>query len=98
MTKVSPKVSKEVTTRRVEETIGSEKNRPVKTFRDGDVSASVWKRTIVKLEPVTYWSISVERSYQNAKGEWKYTSFFNPGDGQKLNNVWQQALDFIDEE
>lgn len=88
---------KEVPVTKTEE-FGSEKNRPVKTFRDDNISASVWKRTIVKVEPKTYYSISLERSYQNANGEWRYSSYFNLSDGQKIVNVWKQAAEFIEEE
>lgn len=98
MEKAKTKNKEVVATKAAEQTVSHEANRPVKTYRDKDVSASVWARTIVKLEPRTYYSISIERSYQNAKGEWKYTNFFNLTDGQKIVSVWQQAAEFIEEE
>src|SRR4051812_23287591 len=97
MTKVQSKVKKDVTDATSVES-GSQTNRPLKSFRDGDVTASVWSRVVTKLEPRTFYSISIERSYQNAKGEWKYTNFYSPADDKKIFNVWQQAVEFIDEE
>lgn len=72
------------------------KNHPVIRFTEGDVSAAVWPRTVVKLEPVTYYSISLERSYQNAKSEWKHTNFYNPTDKKKIDAVWEQAEEYIE--
>ena len=72
------------------------KNLPLMRFIEGDVSAAVWQRTVVKVKPVTYYSISVERSYQSAKGDWKHTNFYNVPDKKKIDAVWDQAESYIE--
>ena len=88
----SPKKNKEVSVRTTEEITGAkESNRPIKTLRDGDVSASIWARTIVKLEPKTYYSITFERSYVGADGIRKYAKSFNLADLPKIATLCQQV-------
>ena len=70
------------------------KQRPVKTFRVEDISASVWSRLVVKAEPMTFYSISFQRRYVS-NGETKYSGFFNPSDLPKLAALCQQAEEFV---
>ena len=43
-------------------------NPPVAKLRDGLVSASIWER---QTEKGTFYSVTFERRYKDAKGEWK---------------------------
>lgn len=74
---------------------GSEKNRPIRTFQIDNVSCSVWARTIVKVDTRTYYSLSFRRSYVDAKGETKYSAYFNLSDLPKLITLCQDAEDYI---
>jgi len=54
------------------------KRRPVFVAREGEVSASVWTRTHpVRGELLTFYSVSLERSYRDAAGQYRYTKNFD---------------------
>lgn len=86
---------KEATAPAKQEQEAPQKRMPIKTFREGDVSCSIWARTIVKLEPIVFYSITLERSYRNAVGEWKYTKSFNLDDLPRIVKLCQMADEFI---
>jgi hypothetical protein len=97
MMKTSTKVSKEVAAKTAVESVPA-KNGPIKTFRIDDVSCSVWARTIVRLEPITMYSVSYQRSYRNARGEWAHSQYFNLADLPKIVTLSKDAEEFIHEE
>jgi len=75
--------------------ISAAKTRPIRTFRVDNVSAAVWARTVVKLEPVTYYSISFETHYETVSGELKHSGFFRLGELPKIVSLCRQAEEYI---
>lgn len=72
------------------------KRGPIKTFRQADVSASVWARDhVIRGEPRRFYSVTFERSYRDATGHYRYTRSFSPDDLGALMSLCQQAGDFI---
>lgn len=70
---------------------------PVKVFRMDDIAASIFARErVVQGEPVTFYSVSFSRSYKDAKGQWKYTNYFDSTDLAKVMFLAKQAGEFID--
>jgi hypothetical protein len=61
-------------------------NKPAKTVRIGNVSASIWKRT-AKDGSSTYYTVQLQRSYRTDEGP-QYTDSFNHDD---LLNVAELA-------
>ncbi len=78
----------------VTKNVTSPKPHPIRTFRVDNVSASVWAKTITKMNTFTVYSISFQRHYE-AQGEQKYTGYFNPGDLPKIVSLCQQAEQYI---
>lgn len=71
------------------------KRRPIKTFSQEDVSASVWSRDhLIKGETTRFYSITFERRYRD-NGQYRYTHSFNPDDLGKLISLCQQAGDYF---
>lgn len=73
------------------------KRRPIHTFREGDVSASIWTRTVEHHAgaPVTFCSASFERSYRDRDGTWRYTRNFDASDLGALVTVIQRSSEYI---
>jgi hypothetical protein len=73
-----------------------EKRRPIKSFREEDVSASVWSRQHrVQGEYRTFYSVTFERSYKDANGEYRYTKTFDLGDLGKLVKLIQRVDEYM---
>jgi hypothetical protein len=61
------------------------KQKPEVTIRENDCSASIWKREhAVRGKPTAFYSVTLERSYKDRDGKWKYTHSF---DGQALGTI-----------
>ncbi len=72
------------------------KRRPLKTFTQGDVSASVWSRDhLIKGQPTRFYSVTFERSYRDSSRQIRYTRSFNPDDLGTLMSLCQQAGDYL---
>jgi hypothetical protein len=72
---------------------------PLKVFRIDDVSVSVFARDRkVNGEDVTFYSASLSRSYRDADGSRKYTSFFDEEDLGKVMTLAKQASEFMTDE
>lgn len=73
------------------------KRRPLQSFREGDgVSASVWARQVqYQGKPVTFYSVSVERSYRDRDGAYRYSKNFDATDLGALLTVIQRAAEYI---
>ena len=72
------------------------KKKPVATVRADDVSASVWAREfIVQGNPKSFYSVTLERSYKDRDGAWKYTKSFDADSLGKVVSVCQQASEAI---
>lgn len=70
------------------------KNRPIESFREGDVSVSVWQR---EFKGRVFYSCSFERSYKDATGQWRYTKYFGLDDLGKVISLAKRAADYLDE-
>ena len=74
------------------------KKGPVKKFRAGAVSATVWNnpgKEFEGKEPTTYSTISLERSYKDKDGSWKTTSSLRLNDLPKVAVVVNKAYEFL---
>ena len=69
-----------------------ESRGPVKQFREGDVSASVFAR---ERNGTTFHSVSFTRSYKDRDGQWKYTKNFDVDDLGKLVTVAQRSAEYV---
>jgi hypothetical protein len=65
--------------------------KPLKVFREGDVSASVFDR---EHEGQTYYSVTFSRSYKSGS-DWRYSKWFDHGDLPKVAKLAQAAHDHI---
>ena len=74
-----------------------EKALPIKKFRIGAISASVWNNTGKKDDgqPFEYKSVTFERSYKDKDGEWKTTNSLKLNDLPKATLVLNKAYEFV---
>ena len=73
--------------------------RPVKTFRQGSLSLSLWARTrTVGGNPKTFYSAALERSYQNKQGKTAYTKTFDADDLPLVAKLCTQAFAYVQEQ
>lgn len=73
------------------------KRKPVATIRVEDCSASIWAREhVVQGEPRVFYSVSLERSYKDRDGAWRYTKSFDLESLGKVVSLCQQASETID--
>jgi hypothetical protein len=88
------KKKKDVSELEAEGTVGTS---PIKVFRMEDVSISVFARDrVVESKPITFYSVSLSRSYKDAKGNRKYTKNFDAEDLGKLIALAKEASEFIE--
>lgn len=72
------------------------KRVPVQTFREGDVSVSIWGReATIQGQRRTFFSCTFERSYKDRDGTWKYTKSFDADGLGKLVAVAQRADEYL---
>lgn len=77
----------------------NEKNKPVKKFVVGTISATIWENIKTKTEnnkTINYsiYSINIEKSYKK-DNEWKKTNSFNVEDLPKINLVTFEAYKYL---
>jgi hypothetical protein len=73
------------------------KRRPIHTIRLDDLSASIWAREgVVQGQPRTFYSVTLERSYKDRDGSWKYTKTFDVGSLGKVVTLCHQASEYIE--
>lgn len=68
-------------------------NGPEKKFAAGGVSAAIW--TNLTKDSKEYTTISFQRTYLDAKGEWQHTDSMRVQDIPKLMLVAQKAYEYI---
>jgi hypothetical protein len=70
-----------------------EGNYPKKRFRAGAISATIWnnKGQSQNGGEVDYQTISLERTYKDKDGNWKYTNSLRVSDIPKATMVLQKA-------
>ncbi len=72
------------------------KRKPVAVIRVDDCSASIWSRQHpVQGKLKTFYSVTLERSYKDRDGAWKYTKSFDYDSLGKLVSLSQQAQETI---
>lgn len=71
--------------------------KPVREFRAGRVTASVWKsESIIDGRSVVQWSTKIRKAYwDEASHAWKTTDNYFPSDLVDLLIMTRHALDFI---
>lgn len=67
------------------------KNKPTKSYRLGNVEASVWPNKSPK-DGSIYFSFNFQKSFKNKDGDWVQTGFFNRGDLADLAILAQKIL------
>lgn len=72
-------------------------NKPVTKFRAGAISATVWENQAKnnKGEIISYKSVSFDRTYKDANGEWQHTTSLRTMDLPKAALVINKAYEFI---
>jgi len=76
--------------------MAEEKNKPLKKFRAGSITATIWNNTFDKDgKTQTYQTVSFERSYKDKEGNWKTTNSLHIGDLPKGVLVLNKAFEFL---
>ena len=71
-------------------------SRPIRTFKIGNCSASIFENEMTKGEKqFTVHSVSLQRSYQDKEGNWKNVSSYNVNDIPKARLALDQAYAFL---
>jgi hypothetical protein len=72
------------------------KNLPEKKFRAGAVAATIWaNETVRDGKPVTYRTVSLERSYKDKNDAWQSTNSLRTADIPKAILVLQKSYEYI---
>jgi hypothetical protein len=72
-------------------------NTPVKKFRAGSISATIWENQAVNAEGqvVSFKNVTFDRSYKDAKGEWQNTNALRTADLPKAILVLNKAYEYL---
>lgn len=72
-------------------------NKPVKKFRAGAVSVTVWKNAGKEIDgkEMSYNTISLERSYKDKEGAWKSTNSMRINDLPRAAAAINKAYEFL---
>ncbi len=74
------------------------KRAPVRTIREGDCNASIWMREFTASgDRLAYFSVTLERSYKDPNGQYRYTKTFDPDSLPKVVILCQKAQEAIEE-
>lgn len=68
----------------------SEENKPIEVIRDGNLSASIWKR---EGEKGTYYATTFSKSYRDKRGDYQNSYSFFGTDHLKLAELSKQAYE-----
>lgn len=72
------------------------KQLPVKKFRCGNVTATVWKNVITKNNmEVDIFNTTIEKSYKDELGNWKTTNSYGVYELNKVRLVSEEAFRFL---
>lgn len=97
---------KDVSARKAEGTAVSEtanasqeaKRLPVRTLREDDCNASIWAREFTaRGERRAFFSVTLERSFKDPNGQYRYTKTFDPQSLPKVVILCQKAQEAIEE-
>ncbi len=71
-------------------------NKPVKSFKAGNIEASVWEQELKKKgKAITRHSVRIQKQYRDKDGEYKITPYFFSADLPRLRLVVDKAFEFI---
>jgi len=72
-------------------------NKPVQTYKAGNISASIWENQITKKDGTggTYHTVALARSYQDRQGAWQSTTNLRVGDLPKAELVLKKSYEFL---
>lgn len=72
-------------------------NTPVKKFKAGAISATIWENQSKNKqgESITYKSISFDRNYKDAQGNWQTTNSLRTADLPRAALVLNKAYEFL---
>ena len=72
------------------------KNKPVETFIAGAIQAAIWKNdSIINGKTVSFYTITLERSYKDKSDQWKKTTSLRTQDLPKANLVLVKAYEYL---
>ena len=71
--------------------------RPEKEFTSGTIRATVWNNEALSRDgkPISYRTVSFERSYKDKDGDWKTTSALRINDIPRATLVLGKAYEFL---
>lgn len=72
--------------------------KPAAKFRDGRLTATIWKNETTKQdtgEISQFYSVDIVRSYKDANDQWQETPSFTGADLLKVANLSTQAYNYI---
>ena len=71
--------------------------RPEKEFSSGAIRATIWNNEAFSKDgkPISYRSVSFERSYKDKDGDWKTTSALRINDIPRATLVLNKAYEFL---
>ena len=72
-------------------------NTPVKRFKAGAISATVWENSTTNKEgvPATFYTVTLDRAYKDQSGEWQHANSYRINDLPRAQLVLQQAYAWI---
>lgn len=72
-------------------------NTPVKRFRSGPISATIWENTTTDKEGETrsFFSISLDRAYKDAQDNWQHANSYRVGDLPRAKLVLEKAYEWL---
>jgi hypothetical protein len=72
-------------------------NKPVKKFRAGPISATIWENQAQNQQgqQVSFKSVGFDRSYKDANGEWQKTSSLRMSDLPRAVLVLNKAYEYL---
>ena len=72
-------------------------NKPVKKFRAGAISASIWENSDPQPDGTIriQYSITFQKRYRDKEGEWNDSDSYFPNDIARLHLVTQKAFEYI---
>ncbi|MBN2052303.1 hypothetical protein JW756_02260 [Candidatus Woesearchaeota archaeon] len=73
------------------------KNKPVKKFKAGPISATIWENQGQNQQGqvVSYNSVSFDRNYKDANGEWQHTNSLRMSDLPRAILVLNKTFEFL---
>lgn len=73
------------------------KNQPVKKFKAGPISATIWENQVQNQQgqTVSFKSISFDRNYKDANGDWQKTNSLRMADLPRAILVLNKAYEFL---